>query len=286
MLVLSVGKVSTNKYEVLEMEFSWLKKKFILKLCSIALLLFFNAISSVNANASNPTKPGPEITNSKTLEKIVLFQDPDIRLYKNFVSKEEAEHLISIAKSRLRHSTVLKDGKSVEDNYWRTSSSAYIYKSEDPIVRAIEERACKLLGCNVAQIEPIQVVHYTKSQKYSPHYDYFIGDEIKHQGGQRKHTFLVYLNEVKEEHGGMTSFPALNMHVQPVMGAALYFDNLHKNGEGHPKTLHGGEPIITDGVEKWACNIWIREKAYNRKVVQQPRAQGKKNEAKKKVASH
>jgi prolyl 4-hydroxylase len=75
---------------------------------------------------------------------------------------------------------------------------------------------------------------------------------------------LVYLNDVAEKDGGATIFPKLDIQVQPTVGTALYFKNLKSNGRVNPLTLHGGAPIISDGVEKWACNIWIRTNVYER----------------------
>ncbi len=237
--------------------------RFISKLSLITLLIFLNAVFPVTADvSSSPTASNVQLSDNKDLIPIVLSPNPDIRLYKNFISEEEAKHLIALAKSRLKSSTVLKYGQGVADDKWRTSTTAFLYKSEDPIVKAIEERACKLLGCNLNYMEPIQVVHYSKGQRFLPHYDYFTGEELKYQTSQRQHTLLVYLNEVKEEHGGMTLFPKLNVHIQPVKGAALYFNNLDKDGKVNPLTLHGGEPILADGVEKWACNIWVRNNVY------------------------
>ena len=48
---------------------------------------------------------------------------------------------------------------------------------------------------------------------------------------------------------------------QPVKNAALYFRNLDKKtGKGHPNTLHAGNPLETDKIQKYAINSWIREK--------------------------
>jgi len=81
----------------------------------------------------------------------------------------------------------------------------------------------------------------------------------------REHTLLLYLNDVPKEFGGSTTFPKLNITVQPKKNMALYFYNLQKNGEGHSLSLHSGDPIIGN-YTKWAINGWLRapEKFYNR----------------------
>lgn len=183
-----------------------------------------------------------------------ISDDPLIRLYKNFLTEDEINHLINNSKDNLTRSKVLvKADEKINEH--RTSSTSFI--KEDSITKRIKKRVCKLLGCKFLQIENLQVVNYKKNQKYSPHFDFFI--EKDNDESQRKHTLLIYLNTLNEEDGGSTSFPKLNIKIQPKKGDALYFDNLDQNGNGNPLTLHGGDPIIND-TEKWACNIWVRDK--------------------------
>jgi len=41
----------------------------------------------------------------------------------------------------------------------------------------------------------------------------------------------------------------------------VLFHNCHQGSNvRHPDSLHGGMPVIQG--EKWACNFWFREKAY------------------------
>lgn len=220
------------------------------------LILFFIVSSSFiglyfNAKKTTETKPAV----------VTLSHQPSVKLYNNFITPEEAKHLIKLAKERLTRSTVQIKGAKVVDTQ-RTSSSAHLKKSEDEIVKAIEARACALVNCVESHIEPLQIVHYSKGQKYSIHYDYFSKAELEHQSGQRVHTFLVYLNTVSEQDGGTTIFPELYLDVVPTQGTALYFRDTDEQGNVQPKTLHGGSEITTNGVEKWACNIWIRDKPY------------------------
>lgn len=195
------------------------------------------------------------------VEIVVLSKKPDIKLYKNFISKEEAAHLITISKDNLEPSSVLREGEHVLDTYWRTSSNAYIAKSKDDIVKRIEERVSHLLNCPLSHIEPLQVAHYSRGQKFEPHFDYFTEQELPFQASQRVHTLILYLNDLKDEDGGKTIFPKLNIEVLPTLGTALYFRNLDKNNHVDPLTLHSGSPVETDA-EKWICTIWILEKPF------------------------
>lgn len=186
----------------------------------------------------------------------ILSDDPTIRVYKKFLTDDEINHLINKAKDNLIKSKVLENGEEILHKD-RTSSSSFI--KDDSVTRRIKKRVCSLLGCKFLEIENLQVVNYKKGEKYSPHFDFFNQKEKENECGQRKHTLLIYLNTLNQEDGGSTSFPELNIKIYPKKGNAVYFDNLDKDGNGNPLTLHGGDPIIND-TEKWACNIWIRNK--------------------------
>lgn len=192
---------------------------------------------------------------------IVLSENPSIRLYTHLITPKEAEHLIKISKTRLQASTIQAGSKRIQVDD-RTSSSAKLNKSEDPIVAAIEQRICDLLNCHVNQIEPLQIVHYTQGQQYKVHHDYFSPKERFHQTGQRIYTMLIYLNDLEPQDGGETVFPKLDLKIQPQLGTGLFFKNVDEQGNGDPLTYHAGAPVLKAGVEKWACNVWIRDNPY------------------------
>ena len=133
--------------------------------------------------------------------------------------------------------------------------------NHDAVVRAITERASLLTGYPYENIEPLQLVRYTDGQRYEPHFDYGeacdFEENLSH--GHRHVTMLVYLNSVPEAHGGHTSFPKLNLRLQPLAHAAIVFNDCLPNGEEDPRTLHGGTPPTNH--TKIAINIWIRVRA-------------------------
>ena len=69
-------------------------------------------------------------------------------------------------------------------------------------------------------------------------------------------TVLAYL--VQPESGGKTSFPKLSLGFDPKVGDALCWWNVNGAGKEDPATLHAGEPVLQG--EKWALNLWFREK--------------------------
>lgn len=191
---------------------------------------------------------------------------PKVGIYHQFISQEEALHLIGLARSRLAPSEVVSlEGSSSIYNPGRSSYTAFLKKSEDTIVKNIEERVAGLLGCELSQIEPLQIVRYQFGQEYKPHHDYFSQEQLKIQNhNQREHTLLIYLNTLPLEAGGYTAFPRLFIACLPSAGAALYFQNLRAHSSyTEEATLHAGTPILIEGVEKWACNVWVRERPWD-----------------------
>ena len=105
---------------------------------------------------------------NKSLTYKVLSQNPDVRVYFNFLIEGEAEYLINKIRNRLSRS--LTSGGSI--NPHRTSSSAYFKRSEDGIIFNIEKRICKLVNSTMLKMEPLQIVNYKKNQHYYEHHDW------------------------------------------------------------------------------------------------------------------
>jgi len=75
---------------------------------------------------------------------------------------------------------------------------------------------------------------------------------------------ILYLNDIPKEYGGGTSFPKVNITIQPKKNSALFFRNLLPGSDidGDDLTLHSGDMLLTDKIEKWAVNCWIRTYDY------------------------
>jgi hypothetical protein len=53
----------------------------------------------------------------------------------------------------------------------RTSSSAFMARSQDVVMECIEQRAADFVGIDREQLEGLQVVWYRIGQQYRPHFD-------------------------------------------------------------------------------------------------------------------
>ncbi|XP_076912020.1 putative prolyl 4-hydroxylase 7 [Bidens hawaiensis] len=203
-------------------------------------------------------------------------------LYRNFLTDEECDHLIVVAKDKLQRSMVAdsRTGKGIESTV-RTSRGMFIRKAHDEVVAGIESRISVWTFIPVENGEAMQVLHYETGQKYLPHWDYFQDKANQAVGGHRIATVLMYLSNV--EKGGETVFPKSEMKesqlkndessacaksgyaVKPKKGDALLFFNLHPNGTTDRMSLHGSCPVIEG--EKWLATKWIRVKSFERKRV-------------------
>ncbi|KAG6704735.1 hypothetical protein I3842_07G147600 [Carya illinoinensis] len=208
----------------------------------------------------------------------VLAWEPRAFIYHNFLSREECEYLISLAKPHMKKSTVVDSttGKS-KDSRVRTSSGMFLRRGQDKIIRDIEKRIADFSFIPAEHGEGVQVLHYEVGQKYEPHFDYFLDEFNTKNGGQRIATVLMYLSDVEE--GGETLFPAATknfssvpwwnelsecakegLSVKPKMGDALLFWSMRPDATLDPLSLHGSCPVIRGN--KWSATKWMHVEEY------------------------
>lgn len=203
---------------------------------------------------------------------------PRAFLYKGFLTEEECDHLISLAKDKLQKSAVAdnESGKSILSQV-RTSSGMFIEKNKDKVVSRIEDKISVWTFLGKENGEQIQVLKYEEGEKYEPHYDYFQDKINQAQGGHRIATVLMYLTDVVK--GGETVFPEAKrgrrfvkdetlsdcakngIAVKPKRGDALLFFSLSPSAIPDVSSLHGGCPVIEG--EKWSATKWIHVKSFD-----------------------
>ncbi|PWA61999.1 Oxoglutarate/iron-dependent dioxygenase [Artemisia annua] len=255
---------------------------FILILLALGILSIPNTSSSKDLTSilQRLTNPAPTMSDGRLDRWVeIISWEPRAVIYHNFLSQEECEHLINIAKPHMEKSTVVDSvtGKS-KDSRVRTSSGTFLDRGQDETVRAIEKRIADFTFLPVEHGEGLQVLHYEVGQKYEPHYDYFLDDYNTKSGGQRMATVLMYLSDVEE--GGETVFPSAKgnfsavpwwnelsecgkegLSVKPKMGDALLFWSMKPDATTDPSSLHGGCPVIKGN--KWSSTKWIRVNEYD-----------------------
>lgn len=186
------------------------------------------------------------------------YQEP--QLFNNFVNEEETKHILKLSEPLFSESKLVTGGT---DNV-RKSETAWLSK-DDPVVNSIIQKVCNMTNIPFENAEKMQVVKYDPNGFYNAHYDASCDDkkecvEFEQNGGQRKVTMIIYLND--DFTGGATYFPNLNKTFIPKKYNALLFYSLEKNGNKcHPLSLHAGMPVETG--QKYIANVWLREKEYH-----------------------
>jgi len=195
-----------------------------------------------------------------------VCDQPNIYLIKNFLNEGDIQHFDKICTlySMKFASSFTEDEYNCEVlNDYRTSTFIHLSKSQDAIIRRIEERAANLIGISSQNIEPLQIVSYRDGQKFDTHHDagtYNEDDgEVELVSPRRYATLFVYLNTLPSGQGH-TEFPAASpvLSVTPQKGDGVLFCNILPDGQADPLTIHRACPV-DKGYMKFGVNIWMSE---------------------------
>jgi prolyl 4-hydroxylase len=208
---------------------------------------------------------GPLIQIGERKMRVVSrMQRPASVLLDNFLSVNECEQLIALARPRLDHSTVVDPvtGQNVVAGH-RSSHGMFFRLGETPLIARLEARIAELTGLPAENGEGLQLLNYEAGAESTPHVDYLTAanptnSESIARSGQRVGTLLMYLNDV--DGGGETTFPQLGWSVVPQRGQALYFEYGNRFGLSDPSSLHSSTPLRTG--EKWVATKWIRARKF------------------------
>jgi prolyl 4-hydroxylase len=199
---------------------------------------------------------------SYTVTADLVHKEPDLVVYRNFLSKEECNHMIKLAEPHLARSATFS-GKSDPRRTSRTAFATSFLK--DPTLQSIMRRSAIFSGHPLSHVEPPQLVRYLPGEQFMGHMDnYPKGSYSYRTSGQRDSTFFLYLNEPgdSKQTGGETEFfrfkPAFK--VVPERGSAVFWRNIQESGDDDERYYHRGLP--PQEWTKWGMNIWIRNKPY------------------------
>ena len=134
----------------------------------------------------------------------IHHQVPYVYLIHGFLTDKEIAYL----EEYCHHHESMFQSSFTEDDYnneiideCRTSTFIYLKKSENHLVRKIEERAAKIVSLPSSNIEPLQIVSYTKGQKFDLHHDAGTLDEdsrsVEVVRPRRLLTIFAYLNSLQ-----------------------------------------------------------------------------------------
>ncbi|XP_077504406.1 prolyl 4-hydroxylase subunit alpha-1 isoform X1 [Amblyomma americanum] len=214
----------------------------------------------------------------------VMFPKPRIVVYHDVLSEHEMNVIKTLAQPRLRRATVqnYKSGELETANY-RISKSAWLKNEEHGVIARVSRRIEDITGLTADTAEELQVVNYGIGGHYEPHFDFARREEknafqslgtgnriatwlnykkgkqklpLHLSNGNRVSTWLNYMSDVPA--GGATVFPQLRLTLWPKKGAAAFWFNLHRSGEGDMLTRHAACPVLAGS--KWVSNKWFHER--------------------------
>mgnify|MGYP006082460995 CR=1 FL=1 len=200
--------------------------------------------------------------------KIYLNYDPLIYIIDDYIPYDVCDYIIETYKSRLESAKVISSDKNSKDfvnnSNVRNNKSAWVHYNEDEKIRDLYNNVSKLINYPIENSEKLQLVNYNVGEKFNYHYDGFDEDNIRIKDeGQRMVTCFIYLNNLQENQGGCTEFNKLNIKVAPKKGRLLIFYNTEKDSiKKHELSMHGGNEVLNG--EKWAFNIWFRDRVFNK----------------------
>ncbi|KAK8204832.1 hypothetical protein IWZ01DRAFT_457768 [Phyllosticta capitalensis] len=217
---------------------------------------------------------------TKRFTTYLLSTDPLLIYIEDFVTVDEADHLISLAK--FEPSTVGLDPSKRASVDYRKSWSAELPDSpsenfSDPVIECVVDRASAFQGyVSPLAMETLQLVKYGQGEYYDLHYDAFGG--LNQTYGNRESSFFVILR-AKNVVGGATYFPKIpkpkspelcrfldctgthkGLVIKPRVGSAVFWRNLRSNFSIHPATLHSGMKV--ESGEKIGANLWTWSKEF------------------------
>ena len=103
----------------------------------------------------------------------VLLREPKVFKIRNFLGKEELKYFDIVTR---RHEsfqnsfTETTSGKEVLSSE-RTSTFKWFAKTENKTISVVEKKAADFVGLSVENVEPLQLVAYTKGQYFKEHHD-------------------------------------------------------------------------------------------------------------------
>lgn len=204
----------------------------------------------------------------ETLHVKVLATQPRAFVVENFMSDWEVEFVKDYHRPIMQRSTT-GNGENMREETRRTSKSSRMYRASYPLADTLYRRLAVVLNMSQRLIhndynaEPINIVHYTHRQEYTPHFD--AGSDGESQQS-RFISALLYFNT--PDAGGHTSFPKAEplegsdvdyLRLPAKKGNLMFFYDLLEDGNMDEYSLHAGEPV--EAGEKWIGAAWIWEPA-------------------------
>lgn len=182
-------------------------------------------------------------TNQLFLPNAKRVESDRLELYtlEDFLDEDECAQFVQLIRSSLKPSGLSSYEK---DSSYRTSRTCDLAQLQNPFVKEVDDRICKIMGIHSSYSEAIQGQYYEVGEEFKAHTDYFEAHELQEHGaemGQRTFTVMIYLNDTKK--GGHTKFVNIDSQFEPKTGTAVIWNTLNADGSINFDSIHHGMPV-------------------------------------------
>lgn len=196
-------------------------------------------------------------------------------MYKDFLSDEECDHLISLAHG-VKETVLGSEDDSGHDalNRLHTSSETPL-NMEDDIVSRIEERISTWTFLPKENSKHLQVMHYGLEEA-GQNYDYFGNTSTLESTKPLMATVVLYLSNVTR--GGEISFPESEPKsnvwsdctksskiLRPLKGNAILFFTVHPNASPDKSSSHSRCPVLEG--QMWCATKYFHTRSISREKI-------------------
>ncbi|TDG43384.1 hypothetical protein AWZ03_010206 [Drosophila navojoa] len=164
-----------------------------------------------------------------------LSIDPYVALCHNAIHENELELVIEQSRPYLKRALV--DQGVAHKNRVTMDAAFDLNTSAEGLT--LRQRLEDMSGFDLSHSDKLAVLNYGIGGHYSMHLDCWSSKDN--------------LNEVQL--GGITSFPALGLGVQPIKGSALIWHNMNHEVECDHRTLHAACPTLLGN--RWVATQWV-----------------------------
>ncbi|KAL8050887.1 hypothetical protein ABFX02_06G108900 [Erythranthe guttata] len=184
-----------------------------------------------------------------------LSWQPRVFLYRDFLSEEECDYLISRVNGERSYTVGVDDSTKIDAN-------------KDEIATRIEERISAWTFLPKENSKSLQVLHFGPEDP-KQNYNYFHNESAEEVGQPLLATVILYLSNVSQ--GGQIIFPQSKKTMwsdctksseilKPRKGNAVVFFNLHLNATPDTSSVHARCPVLQG-------DIWFATKFFYLKQI-------------------
>ena len=188
----------------------------------------------------------------------------------NVLTHKQCSDLIEYAKTKEMVPSTIADYANMETgsqaNNTRRSTNVWLSDADHPVINNIANISAELTGLPPENQEMLQVVKYEPGGTFFPHFDVCDSpdqefcDKFNHYSGQRRYTFLIYLND--DFTGGETEFVDIGLKIKPEIGKAILFPSVTADNQTiMPNSKHMGHEAHNGN--KWICTKWSHLEKWN-----------------------